>query len=233
MNSPAFEDLGRIPYADALNRQRQAHADVAAGHNPGTVFLLEHDPVVTIGRRRQGRQNLIVSEAQLAEAGVDLAGTDRGGDITYHGPGQLVVYPVLPLRPYKLDLKPYIRLLEDTIIQTLGRFNIIAHRDRTAVGVWVGGDIETSPDSGQPVCTGGGAKIAAIGVRIQRWITMHGLALNVTTNLNHFDLIVPCGLAGRSVTSMQQVLAQSCPTMSQVKHTISDVLRAKLAQCVT
>ena len=229
MPEPTFEDLGRIDYPAALARQRQTHRDVVAGAVPGVVYLLEHDPVVTIGRRREGRQNLIVSEAQLQQHGVALAETDRGGDITYHGPGQLVAYPIIPLHDFRLNLRSYVRLLEHVIIDTLSRFDIAAHRDRSAVGVWVGGELEADPDTGEPICTSGGAKIAAIGVRIQRWVTMHGLALNVSTQLDHFNLIVPCGLAGRSVTSMTELLGDRCPDMAEVKATLQQAMLARLA----
>ncbi|QNN24414.1 lipoyl(octanoyl) transferase LipB [Planctomycetales bacterium ZRK34] len=200
-------DLGRIAYAKAFDVQRQWHAQVLADEAPPTLLLLEHDPVITISRRDAAASHLIAGADTLAAMGVEVQPTDRGGDITYHGPGQLVVYPILPLQHFERNIRQYIRDLEKVIITTLGQYAIDSHRDAEAVGVWV-----------DPV-DGPSAKIAAIGVRVRRWVTMHGLALNVTTNLDHFDLIVPCGLH-RPVTSMQQQLGDQCPPMQAVKDTM-------------
>ncbi len=198
-------DLGRMAYGEALAIQRQTHADVLAGRAAQTLLLVEHEPVVTLGRRPGSERNLVASEAMLARAGVAVHPTDRGGDITYHGPGQLVAYPIVALNRLALNLRRYVWRLEQAIIDTLAAFDIDAGRDDCAVGVWV-------KHQGRP-----GAKIAAIGVRASRWVTMHGLALNVETNLDHFKLIVPCGLAGRPVTSMKQLLGDACPGVDDVK----------------
>jgi lipoyl(octanoyl) transferase len=160
----------------------------------------------------------------LGAAGVTVAETDRGGDITFHGPGQLVVYPILDLNLLNLRLNGYLRFLEQVLIDTLAHFAIEGHRDPTATGVWTVMPPASSHDPHAPTLAPQSSKIAAIGVRVSRWVTMHGLALNVMTNLDHFNLIVPCGLAGRSVTSMKQVLGDCCPTMAAVKQTLAATL---------
>lgn len=206
-----MRDLGRISYSDALALQRGLQQQVIElrGEGPSAarmhLLLLEHDPpVITVSRRPGARRHLIATEAQMAEAGVEVAETDRGGDITYHGPGQLVAYPILDLNRLGLRINSFMRLLEQIIIDALATFGVRGERDPAATGVWVNG-----------------AKIAAIGVRVSRWVSMHGLALNVTTNLDHFDLIVPCGLAGRSVTSLQRELGAQCPTMPRVMEALT------------
>ncbi len=212
-------DLGRMPYAEALAVQRDLLRRVvearATGGDPQPMYLLlvEHaPPVITISRRRGARGHLVATDAQLAAAGVEVAETDRGGDITYHGPGQLVVYPILDLNTLGLRLHGYMRFLEKIVIDTLARWGIQGSRLEAATGVWVHG-----------------SKICAMGVRLSRWVSMHGLALNVTTNLQHFDLIVPCGLAGRTVTSMQRELGSSCPAMAEVREVVLDRFRAAVA----
>lgn len=218
-----FGDLGRMAYSPAFALQQELHEKVLAGQAPPTILLLEHEPVVTISKRDSAREHLLAAPALLQRLGVQVAETDRGGDITYHGPGQLVAYPILPLEGLGLNVRQYVRTLEQVIIDTVAEFGIAAHRDGCAVGVWVGREIARSSEHGTrnggqcEAASGGGAKIAAIGVRVKRWVSMHGLALNVTTNLDHFKLIVPCGLAGRPVTSMKQELGDRCPTMEQVK----------------
>jgi lipoyl(octanoyl) transferase len=155
-----------------------------------------------------------------------VAETDRGGDITYHGPGQLVAYPILDLNAFGLRLHSYMRFLEDVVIATIAGFGITGVRDPGATGVWV------APERGgaEASAPGGAArKICAMGVRVSRWVSMHGLALNVTTNLAHFDLIVPCGLAGRAVTSMERELGAACPSMDEVKAALVRSLRSRSA----
>lgn len=205
-------DLGRMAYAAAFDLQQQIHADVLDGRRPPTVLLLEHDPVITVSRRDSAAANLLASPAQLQAAGVELCQTDRGGDITYHGPGQLVVYPIIPLERYRLNVRQYVHLLEGVIIETLAAFGVEAQRDACAVGVWVQE-----------------AKIAAIGVRVRRWVTLHGLALNVTTDLSHFKLINPCGLS-RPVTSLERLLGPACPSMPQVKARLQHALAGALTK---
>ncbi|MBI1374233.1 MAG: lipoyl(octanoyl) transferase LipB [Phycisphaera sp.] len=226
--SIVFEDLGRVDYDAAFDVQRAVHAEVLAGVRPPTVLLLEHDPpVVTVSRRKGAGDHLLAPPAVLDRYGIQVRETDRGGDITYHGPGQLVAYPILRLDGFDLNLRRYIRLLEQAVIDTAAAFDVAAGRDTCAVGVWVG---ESAASCAAQAGDGAArsAKLAAIGVRIRKWTTMHGLALNVTTNLDHFGLIVPCGLQ-RPVTSLQQLLGDRCPSMDAVKRTLADALRALLA----
>jgi len=206
------EDLGRIAYAPAFERQRLAHEEVLAARESGSplagiILLVEHDPVITVTRR--AGPNLIATPQQLDRAGVNVAETDRGGDITYHGPGQLVVYPILDLQRLGWNLHRYMRELEQVVIDACAGWGVQARRDPGATGVWVG----------EPP-----AKICAMGVRIRRWVTMHGLALNVTTDLSHFDLIVPCGLPGRPVTSLHRLLGAQCPPIDAVKRALVEGL---------
>lgn len=203
-----------MSYAEAY-RLQVAHVDEvlaareAGTPEPGRVLLVEHDPpVITLTRRPTAATNLVATPEMLAAAGVTVCETDRGGDITYHGPGQLVVYPILDLNYYRLGLHEYMRLLEAAVIEVCGVFGVEAGRDARATGVWVGQQ----------------AKICAMGVRVRRWVSMHGLALNVTTNLDHFGLIVPCGLAGRPVTSLATELGVDCPTMQKVKAALGSAL---------
>ena len=217
--------LGRMPYAPAYERQslevdrviaqREASATTPAPNPPGLILLVEHDPVITVTRRGAAAAHVVATAAELAHAGVAVQETDRGGDVTYHGPGQLVAYPILDLNALGLRLHDYMRLLEGAIIRTCADFGVATHRDADATGVWTGSAREGEPDSRQAQAFG--AKIAALGVRVRRWVSMHGLALNVTTNLDHFRLIVPCGLA-RPVTSLHAELGASCPAMNKVQQ---------------
>ncbi len=243
-------DLGRMPYREALDLQRALQREViesridGAPARIGHLLLVEHDPpVITVSRRQSSRQHLIATQAQLDAAGVEVCETDRGGDITYHGPGQLVVYPILDLNAFNLRLHSYMRLLEQVVIDTLARFGIVGVRDPAATGVWVqtpetSSDCDTTragPRAGSSStpesCEHSAAplsKICAMGVRISRWVSMHGLALNVTTNLDHFDLIVPCGLAGRKATSMERVLRGGAPHLADVKEVLVECFRAAM-----
>ena len=209
------QDLGRMDYAAALERQRAVHADLVAARDarpPMQLLLVEHDPpVITVSRRPGAERHVIVSDARLAELGVQKVETDRGGDVTWHGPGQLVAYPILDLHRLDLRIHGYMRFLEQTVIDTLAAFGVLGMRDETATGVWVG--------DGAPQ-----RKICAMGVRISRWATLHGLALNVCPDLGQFELIVPCGLVGRPVTSLQRELGSRAPSMEQVKNRLADRL---------
>jgi len=212
------KDLGRVAYEPAYQAQLAHLEEVMAAResgqpNPGYLLLVEHDPVVTISRRAGAANNLIATPQLLAQHGVNVAETDRGGDITYHGPGQLVAYPILDLNLLNLGLHDYMRLLEQAVMDTCAAYGLRTHRDPKATGVWLDSAIH-----GQP------AKIAAMGVRVRRWVSLHGLALNVTTNLDHFGLIVPCGLVGRPVTSMRQQLGERCPSFEEVKRTLTEAL---------
>lgn len=209
-------DLGRMDYEQAFALQRAAQAQRIAARGtehkraPMQLFLVEHDPpVITVSRRKTARDHLVATPQLLERHGVVLAETDRGGDITYHGPGQLVAYPIFDLNRLGLRMHGYMRFLEQVVIDTLTAFGIDGQRDESATGVWTADPNDPSHERT--------AKICAMGVRVSRWVAMHGLALNVTTNLEHFNLIVPCGLAGRSVTSMQQMLGKRCPSINEVK----------------
>jgi lipoyl(octanoyl) transferase len=185
--------LGRIGYGAALELQREAAGRVASGAGLESLLLLEHDPVYTIGRNADASEVLLGPEA-LRRLGIELWESDRGGRVTYHGPGQLVGYPILNLAPDRRDVKRYVTDLEEVLIRTLADFGVRASRDarkERVSSVWVGNE-----------------KIAAIGVHLSRWITTHGFALNVTTNLAHFGGIVPCGITDGGVTSVAQVLGR-------------------------
>ena len=236
-----------MAYAEAFELQRRLQLEVIASRETSDegrmhLLLVEHDPpVITISRRKSARSNLVATPRMLEDAGVELAETDRGGDITYHGPGQLVVYPILDLNVLNLRLHSYLRFLEQVVIDTIKKFGVEGQRDSEATGVWVGGEsigegIEASgqqgiKDRGGRVGDSSSSKICAMGVRVSRWVTMHGLALNVHPDHSHFDLIVPCGLAGRTVTSLRQELEKACPAMSDVKSTIVDVFRDAIRSC--
>jgi lipoyl(octanoyl) transferase len=199
--------LGRLDYQAGLDLQAALVEDRRAGAIDDTLLLLEHPPVITRGvKTRQGPNHIIASDDELARAGVEVHETGRGGDVTYHGPGQLVGYPILDLRPDRCDVHVYVRDLEDVLIRAVAAFGIVGTRVNGLSGVWVG----------EP---GRERKIAAIGVRISRWITSHGFALNVATDLRHFQLIVPCGIADRAVTSIEQELGRVVP-MADVESSV-------------
>jgi lipoyl(octanoyl) transferase len=178
-----LRELGRIRYGDALALQNQLAAERKQGLTPDHLLLLEHPHVITMGRNGH-HENLLASGEVLDRAGIEFFPADRGGDVTYHGPGQLVGYPILDLRDWKRDVGAYVRAIEQTLIDTLAGYGIQAGRIPKLTGVWAGD-----------------RKIAAIGVHLSRWVTSHGFALNVATDLSYFQYIVPCGLT-RPVTSM-------------------------------
>ncbi|MBN1614944.1 MAG: lipoyl(octanoyl) transferase LipB [Deltaproteobacteria bacterium] len=185
--------LGMIPYAQAYDLQMKLWSEKVAGRAEDFLLLLEHPPTLTLGKSGK-MQHLLVEREELAKEGLALFFTDRGGDITYHGPGQIVAYPIVDLKRRGKDIHRYVHDLEEAVIGTLRDFSIEAGRDEEHIGVWVGRD-----------------KAAAIGVRVRRWITMHGLALNVNPDLGHFALITPCGIADRGVTSMAKILEYAPP----------------------
>jgi lipoyl(octanoyl) transferase len=191
--------LGHVGYGEGLELQARLVDERRSGAIGDTLLLLEHPPVITLGvKTRGGRANIVATPEALAAEGVEVFETGRGGDITYHGPGQLVGYPILDLKPDRCDVHRYVRDIEEALIVALREFGIEGRRVEGRTGVWVGP-------------AGREEKIAAIGVRISRWITSHGFALNVSTNLKHFRLIVPCGIADRGVTSVERVLGRSIP----------------------
>ena len=216
-------DLGLMPYNDAWRLQERIHAEVVDGAEE-RLLLVEHPPVITFGRRPNVQRNLIASDDQLAKLGVEVVQSDRGGDITFHGPGQLVAYPIIRLNDHKLSVGAYVRQLEHLAIATLADLGIEAQKDTCAVGVWVRSSLATG--NSQPATL---SKIAALGVRIRRGVSMHGLALNVTTDLRYFDLIIPCGLANRPVTSIQALLGPRAPTMDTVKQTLTRCFHSAFA----
>jgi len=183
--------LGFVSYGEALDLQKTLVDERRAGCVPDLLLLLQHPPVITLGVRRGSRSHVIASDGQLAMHGIEVHEAGRGGDVTYHGPGQIVGYPILDLRPDRCDVHRYVRDLEEVMIRVCADFGIAAHRVDGLTGAWVGT-----------------AKIGAIGVRISRWITSHGFAFNVNTRLEDFQLIVPCGIADRGVTSLRELLGK-------------------------
>ncbi len=200
--------LGTIGYQEALDLQADLVEQRRRGEIGDLLLLLEHPPVITLGvKTRNNRTNIVASDAQLASAGVAVFQSGRGGDVTYHGPGQLVGYPIFDLNPDRRDVHRYVRDIERALIDAVATFGITAERVPGLTGIWVGHE-----------------KLAAIGVRISRWITSHGFALNVATNLSHFDLIVPCGIQGRGVTSMERLLGRPVP-MAEAQAAVEAAFR--------
>jgi lipoyl(octanoyl) transferase len=182
------EQLGLVDYPAGLELQKEKVAQRKAGVIPDTLLLLEHPHVYTLGRNARV-ENILVSEEWLASRGAQVFHTDRGGDVTYHGPGQLVGYPIFDLTQHRRDISWYMRQVEEVFIRIAHDFGIEAGRSPGAAGVWVGND-----------------KLTAMGVHISRWVTSHGFALNVNTDLRYFEWIVPCGLEGKGVTSLAKLL---------------------------
>ena len=194
-----FRDLGRMGYEEAYALQRELVSQRKAGEISDQLLFVEHPPVITMGRNAH-ESNVLFSRDALLASGVEVHETNRGGDVTYHGPGQVVGYPIFDLREWKRDVGAYVRSLEQAIIEAIGEFGFDGERVPGATGVWVGG-----------------AKIAAIGVHLSRWVSSHGFALNVETNLDHFKFIVPCGLT-KPVTSLR---ALGCgASMEDVKESL-------------
>jgi lipoyl(octanoyl) transferase len=180
--------LGRISYDEAHVMQRHLWRQRVLDDIPDQLLLLEHPPVITLGRMAKS-EHLLASEPQLAALGIQVREADRGGDVTYHGPGQLVGYAIINLQPDRMDVLQYLRDLEEALIEVLEHYGLFGNRIPGSTGVWVGQ-----------------RKIAAIGVKISRWVTYHGFAFNVNTNLSAFDFIVPCGIQNAQVTSLQREL---------------------------
>lgn len=204
-------DLGLRRYAEVLDMQRTLFAEKIAAKRegrdtPDRLLLVEHNPVVTLGRHAK-RQNMLLTADMLAARGIDCAEIERGGDVTYHGPGQLVAYPIIDLQRYHLGVKDYVNMLEESVIQTLAKYNIQAGRLDDAPGVWL-----SNPDR----------KICALGVKCSRFVTMHGLALNVSTDLTGFSVINPCGFTDKGVTSIEREIGEA-PSMSEVKRLFSEI----------
>ncbi|HQR37843.1 MAG TPA: lipoyl(octanoyl) transferase LipB [Blastocatellia bacterium] len=208
--------LGCVTYDDGLELQERSVRERTAGDAPDRLLLLEHPPVLTLGRGAN-RENVLASEAELAALGARIYHTGRGGDVTYHGPGQLVGYPVILLKPDRCDVHRYVRDLEEVLIRVLAELGISGERIAGLTGVWVGGE-----------------KVAAIGVRIARWVTSHGFALNVSTDLSHYRAIVPCGISDRGVTSVERLTGVRYPLdeiAALVAARFGDVFERRITHC--
>ena len=187
--------LGVIAYGDALAIQRALVEQRRAERVPDLLLLLQHPPVITVGVRGDGgRSNVVASAETLSQLGIEVSETGRGGDVTYHGPGQIVGYPILDLRPDRCDVHCYVRDLEEVLIRVCADYGLRAGRIKGLTGCWIDD-----------------RKIGAIGIRLSRWITSHGFAFNVSTNLDHFGLIVPCGISDRGVTSLERLVGLAPP----------------------
>lgn len=203
--------LGTVPYADALDLQRSvARARLAGTLLDDALLLLEHPPVVTTGRSTAA-SNLLLDETALAARGIELFDVERGGDVTFHGPGQLVGYPIIDLKGHRQDLHWYLRLVEQILIDTVAGFGLTGSRVAGRTGVWVDD-----------------RKIASIGVHARQWVTWHGFALNVTTDLSYFDVMVPCGIPDVQMTSVANELGR---TGAPVTGNLMDDVRERLASC--
>ena len=197
--------LGTVPYAEALALQRTLVEERRADRVPDLLLLLEHPPVITLGVKGDGgRANILATAGRLAELGIEVSETGRGGDVTYHGPGQVVGYPILDLRPDRCDVHRYVRDVEEVMIRVCAGYGLAAGRIKGMTGAWIGSE-----------------KIGAIGVRISRWITSHGFAFNVSTNLDHFGLIVPCGIVDGGVTSLERAAGRRVP-IAEVEDALVD-----------
>lgn len=204
------ERVGRIAYGPMLEKQLARHAAVLADESPDTLFLLEHEPVVTLGKNSglDGNDWVRATPEQFAALGIEVHRSTRGGDVTYHGPGQVVGYPIVKLVDGEKDLRRFVTHLEQALIDTCAHYGLHAYRDEGARGVYIGND-----------------KIAAIGLKVSRWTTMHGFAFNVATNLAHFETIVACGLVDRGVTSLETLLKRTVPLRE-----VEDVLASAVAR---
>ncbi|MBS1910370.1 MAG: lipoyl(octanoyl) transferase LipB [Bacteroidetes bacterium] len=194
--------IGRIPFGDAWAMQRAIFEEVVRNERPNTFLLCEHPDVITLGRNARNDSNLLVSREELAARGYEVFDIDRGGDVTYHGPGQLVGYPIIRLGDFREDLGWYMRTLEELVIHAIRAYGLEGEHRAGMSGVW---------------CND--AKICAIGVRASRWATMHGFALNVTTDLSRFDPIIPCGISEYAVTSIAQE-SGSVPALEDVAREV-------------
>jgi len=194
--------LGVVGYADGVELQRALVAQRTAGEIDDTLLLLQHPHVLTFGvKAGESRQHVLATPERLAMLGVELHETGRGGDVTYHGPGQIVGYPIISLKPDRCDVHLYVRDLEEVMIRVAAEYGFQAGRSPGLTGAWVGAE-----------------KIGAIGVRIQRWVTSHGFAFNVNTDLDFFRLIVPCGISDRGVTSLRRLTGRAIPIPEVEDH---------------
>jgi lipoyl(octanoyl) transferase len=208
MASCLIVDLGFIGYAEAFELQKRVVAARKADAIGDVLLLCEHPHVITLGRSGK-RENLLASERVLAQKGVELHETNRGGDITYHGPGQIVGYPVIQLAAIRRDVVWYVRMLEEVMIRTCADFGVVARREEGKTGAWIDLRKKDLPQRAQSLESATAEKIGAIGVHISLWVTSHGFAFNVATDLRYFELIVPCGIAERKATSLEKVLGRA------------------------
>lgn len=227
-------DLGRIPYRDAWDLQEQllredtdakaAAREAGAGTIPQTrhhLLFCEHPPVYTLGKSGD-MEHLLVSDEELAARGIQFVQTNRGGDITFHGEGQIVGYPILDLERFYTDIGRYLRNLEEVIIRTIGDYGLAGERSKGETGVWL-----------DPAIPGRARKICAMGVRCSRWVTMHGFALNVNTDLSYFNNIVPCGIQDKSVTSLQKETGRALPVeevRARIVHHFAEIFDAEMVK---
>ena len=202
MRKVLLSDIGTTDYAYAWELQKAIHQARVSRKIPDAVILTEHFNTYTIGKSG-GDDHLLASDQELREKNVEVYKIDRGGDITYHGPGQIVCYPIIDLEDYYRDVHRYLRDLEEVVIRVLGQYGIVAHREPEYTGVWVGSE-----------------KICAIGVKVSRWVTMHGFAFNINTDLSYFGRIIPCGIFHKGVTSLSQLLGRAVD-MQEVKIVVT------------
>ena len=217
MNACLIVDLGLISYTDGYALQQRVVAARKAGAIEDVLLLCEHPHVITLGRNGK-RENLLASEHVLRQKGVEFHATNRGGDITYHGPGQIVGYPILNLDRIRRDVHWYVRTLEESMIRASADFGVTAFRIAGKTGIWV------QPPAGIPE-----EKLAAIGVHLSGWVTSHGFAFNVSTDLRYFDLIIPCGIADRKATSLEKLLSRRV-SLNEVKPRLTHHLAGLLAR---
>ena len=203
--------LGRVSYARGLELQERLVAERQAGRIPDQLLLLEHDPVFTLGRNAR-QEHVLFPADLLRQRGYEVFESGRGGDVTYHGPGQVVGYPILDLSPDRRDVHRYVRDLEEVMIRTCADYGVRAGRIAGLTGTWVGSE-----------------KIGAIGVRISRWVTSHGFAFNVSTDLAAFELIVPCGIRDKGVTTLERLLGRALP-LDEVTGRLADHCAAVLGR---
>lgn len=213
MRTCEFRYLDCVPYAEALALQQGLHEARKRDEVQDTLLLLEHPHVITLGTSAR-ESNIVASRELLAARGIEVFETGRGGDVTYHGPGQVVGYPIISLAPDRCDIRRYVRDLQETLVRAAADFGVEAVRHPEHIGVWVGDE-----------------KLAAIGIRVSRWVTMHGFAFNVTTDLDYFRLIVPCGIADRGVTSLEKLLGRriALPEVaSRIAHHFGEVFNREM-----
>jgi len=216
--------LGTVSYPEALAMQRALVEDRRADRVGDLLLLLQHPAVITLGVKGDGgRSHVVATPERLAEMGVAVEETGRGGDVTYHGPGQIVGYPIIDLRPDRQDVHRYVRDLEEVMIRTCADYGLEAGRIKGLTGAWIRTD------------NAGADKIGAIGVRISRWITSHGFAFNVSTELDHFQLIVPCGIADRGVTSLEKAAGRRislAEVEDRIAHHFAEVFDREISRAI-